>query len=712
MKEEIQYKPIIKAKGFCPNPVATKFIPKFADSRRYPNVVGTVAWEKWWEEQFHYCLNGYETGGLFIPGRYYYYLNFCYISTVGRGNHFPEFVDADYEFFLAVDEAKKTNKGIMLIKARRRGASEKLKAIINHGLRFTAEEYHAGIVAGLQTYSDALFAKVKSHNSHVAPELFVQHLKSDSEEYLLGYEEKTKQGLVRKGSANKIICKTMGKNPNVLKGHFFDDVAFEESGENEVLEAGYGATKDCFMAGDVMKGTPYIFGTGGDINAASKGFQKMWFDESLDKQFIKIRMHAQRLYVGCFIGSKNADGKLVEDCPNILKNPEYKGKGYTKDQFLGCEDVTRALEKIFAKREELAKGSDRKPYFDNLQNNPTNDNEAFLKFSGNPYDPEKLSLNRTNIASNDLQYKPYILEWKFKDNGTGELCDPLEIKEAREPRNETELRNAVYIAYWPRPGIKNLDVAGIDSYDIDQTMTSKSLGGMAVLRRDIGTIPPQEAMAPACIIRQRPIRKEIFWENCLKVSVFYNLICNADGGNVLIDYAKPGIIEFFKKYGGTKFLAVRPKSIESANSEQVNTFGCNMTPRAKNSMVSYTQSWVDDHISKNVFEILTRELSDYDVETKDSDNDLADAWGLALIRHHDMGYLPTTVTEEKEYNIPEHLYESTDPGSIMAININIAKQHKMITANGTIIKDELSLLINAGIVGNTYDDTQELIEEE
>ena len=63
--------PYYKGKGYCTNPIVINGIPKEADSRRDKKVIGTVAWEKFWEEQLHYIHNGYQTGGLWIPGRYY-----------------------------------------------------------------------------------------------------------------------------------------------------------------------------------------------------------------------------------------------------------------------------------------------------------------------------------------------------------------------------------------------------------------------------------------------------------------------------------------------------------------------------------------------------------------------------------------------------------------------------------------------------------------
>src|SRR4051812_17041450 len=105
---KFNYVPKIKQRGFCPNPVARFGIPAYADSVSYPKVKDTSAHDDWWEEEIRRCIEGYITGGTFIPGRYYFYLNFCLISTIGRGYHYPDFIDFDLDFFLLVEEAKRT----------------------------------------------------------------------------------------------------------------------------------------------------------------------------------------------------------------------------------------------------------------------------------------------------------------------------------------------------------------------------------------------------------------------------------------------------------------------------------------------------------------------------------------------------------------------------------------------------------------------------
>jgi len=149
MAFDYNYIPIIKGKGFCPNPIGVYGIPKHADSRANKKVIGTIPWENFWNEQFHYLLNGYETGGQFITPNFYWYLNFCPIATIGRGYHLPDYVDYDKEYFDTYAYAKSINWGTLNLKKRRGGLSEKAaKGILGYGMYMTPEKYQCGLAAG------------------------------------------------------------------------------------------------------------------------------------------------------------------------------------------------------------------------------------------------------------------------------------------------------------------------------------------------------------------------------------------------------------------------------------------------------------------------------------------------------------------------------------------------------------------------------------
>ena len=187
-------RPFIKSKGFCPNPIAKHGIPYYADSAANPKVIGTPAWTEFWEEQFHYILNGYITAGVYIPPRYYHFLNFCKLSSVDAGEpHYPDYVDTQYELALLVEEAKRIKWNIITPKGGRKGLSETASSIIDYGYRFT-KGYHAGIAAGAKEYSDDFLAKWKSMDSLMVNEFKVRKLSKGWDDIIAGWEEKQDVG--------------------------------------------------------------------------------------------------------------------------------------------------------------------------------------------------------------------------------------------------------------------------------------------------------------------------------------------------------------------------------------------------------------------------------------------------------------------------------------------------------------------------------------
>jgi hypothetical protein len=645
----IEYHPLIKGKGFCPNPVARYGIPPYADSASFSKVLGTVAHEDWWNEQIDRCINGYTTGGIWIPGRYYYYLNFIKISTLGRGNHFPDYIDLDLEFFLLVEEAKRDHKGIISLKGRRRGLSEKVaKGVASYGFRFYPEGYRFGVAAGLEDYAAGFFNKFKSNNNLLPPEFRLHELKHDEEEVKAGWKERTGVGIQNAGSENTAWCRTMFTSANVFKGELLDDCVFEEAGEFKFLNKGYSATKACFAVGPKMVGTPFVYGTGGKITSATKEFQDMWYDAG-SYYLLKMPVFGQRMLISYFVGSKNEQGVLEENCPNIFQMQKEMNLDY--EQILGCEDVVAADEKILETRRFLSQAKNKELYYEYFLDNPRNEKDAFLKFSGNNFDTEALANQRFRIDAAQIPpIKAYLLDWER--DADGKLLQPLQVRVtiADDHQIKTREEDIVLMRYTPEliKNYKNAATAGIDSYDQDVARASKSLGAMVVTLRkghpytttetymDGGIAKTKDISKkriPVVLIRTRPHRKEVFYDNSLKVAVLWNLI-----GNCMIDAAKPGIIQYFKDNLGERYLALRPQSMESADSQQTHQYGMLMTSngRSKPTMLAMVQTWVLDESDECWFSQIIDGCSEYDIEQKDSDWDEVDALGLALVRDVDM----------------------------------------------------------------------------
>ena len=99
---------------------------------------GTKDYYDFWDEEKNKCLYGYKIDEgtdteLHVTGFHYFYLNYCPIdravdevmpdgSTQARRERtFPAFYDGDYEYFHEIDIARKKNKHMIVLKARRKG---------------------------------------------------------------------------------------------------------------------------------------------------------------------------------------------------------------------------------------------------------------------------------------------------------------------------------------------------------------------------------------------------------------------------------------------------------------------------------------------------------------------------------------------------------------------------------------------------------------
>lgn len=610
-------RPFLKPRGFCPNPIATYGIPSYADSILSKKVIGTPAWKSWWEEQLHYIINGYVTAGIYIPGRYYYYLNFCKTSSVAGDTFYPDYVDFQYEFFLLVEEAKKQGKNIIAPKGRRKGVSVMATSIIDYGYRFL-HNYHGGIAAGKKEYAEDFLEKWIYLNSLMVPELKTRTATRDYDDIISGWSEKTDDGIWSDmGTRNIIYCRTMFTDPNVFKGKYLNDVVYEESGEFENLIETMRATKKCLMDGDTQVGTGYIYGTGGNIKTGSKGFEEVWHNYEAHNclRYFIDGTKFLRPYVS---GTKNGKGELIEQVPNLMHLPDY--------QRIGIEDTEYAREKSMERRAKLLKAKNLKDYWEECKDNPLDIKDVFRRAASNDFDIDILNNQQFEILSNDKRYGKFTLE--YKKNELGEVVIPYQVNvvPANDSVDENECVMILHTGH-PLKGYTNLDVAGIDSYDQDQAMESKSLGSMVILRRN-HSYHGIDRMTPVLLIRCRPKRKELFYEMCFKAAVYYDLKYN-----VLVDVAKPMVIDFFKQKGGGHFLAKRPPKFQSDNSEQTHEFGVSLNSFSKPLMIGLLQSYYLDYGQTIWFPQIIEESLNYDVIEKGSDNDSVDALGIALMQN-------------------------------------------------------------------------------
>lgn len=618
--------PMVKPKGWLNgiNKVVQEGIPNYADSKRFPNVVGTLTWRQFWEEELYKIINGVEYGGIWIPGRYYYYLNYKQMSTI-KGVVTPDMTDLHLELAYYIEYCKSIGRNLICAKGRRKGISEAASTmIVDYGWRFF-DGYKAGVAAGNKTYVDDFLAKWRFSDSRLPPELSTKKLVDNDDEIVAGYSIKNDHGYFEeRGTFNTIYARTMHINPNMFKGLYLNDVIAEEVGEFEKFLEFFSATKDTLMSGNKQVGMMTAFGTGGQINKGSRDFQKAWHDAN-SYNFERFLIPATKMYY--YGGAREPERRLP------IETELYKTlKPY---ELIGYEDSVLAEKDILARRELYLKHGNKKAYNEDLQNNPLNEEEIFRKTVINNFNSDLL--NKQRHAINILvtpKWSKYKLDWVRKENGDYKI--PYEVKyRALKPHEDQDECVWILDGEFPRKGFKNRLVAGLDSYDINLSKASKSLGAMCVFDRISKT--------PIAVISCRPARREAFYDLCMKLAVMYDL-----KHNVLLDIANGVIIPHFDNAGLRHYFADRPKKFESENSEQVHDIGVRLTGFSKPRMVSLMESYIEDYCGNIWFPELINQLGNYDEVEIGSDNDLADALGLALMQDVSCDLRPRDTSKEDE----------------------------------------------------------------
>lgn len=666
------YVPIIKKRTFDPSPIAGN-IPIYADSKTNPKCIGTNPYNEFWDEQFDRCINGYTTGGLFIPGRYYYYLNYVLLEGL-KGPMYPFFADLDLDYFLLVDYVKKNNKtGIIAPKARRKGLSEKGQSILGHGIRFI-EGYRGGIAAGLERYQVGLRKKFDNAQSSMIDELQLNILEDNDKTYRIGYQRKDPiVGFIDDGYGGHLTFETMYDKAEKMEGEYFHDIIFEESGQFPLLSAAFESIKPALMFGSQMLGTFYIYGTGGNILSTSKDFKKFW-DSSDSLGLERFWVPGNRMHYP-YLGNKISEydtinGEKVDAIPNL--------RHLTKWQRIGCEDTEAAKKWILDKRKEYAKLPDKSNLKKHNQGFPLTIEEAFTSGGSNNFNDEKIYNALFEIESDDNNYRSVILEWVMEpgEDGVKRRKVPLEVQTRPAKQNDPE-GHIIWIYQEPRKDMTDLDVAGIDSYNQDQTQSGLSLGAMDVVRQGNKVNLESEGIHRAeyivCLYYQRPARKEMFYENCLKISVYYGL-----RRNVMCSAEQDFVIDYFVKNEGSRYLAKRPRTFDSPKSTQQHRFGAKMTGFSKPMILGLVQSWVEDYVQFCKFPPLLRDLLAYDEEYVGTDWDSVDALALAKMRMEDMKTKPRK-SNDYEKDSGEAKWKFDEDGN--AILISAPKQQVKTSLN-------------------------------
>ena len=377
---------------------------------------------------------------------------------------------------------------------------------------------------------------------------------------------------IEDGYMSEIQAVSFKDNPFKSIGESTDLMGFEEAGKFEHLLTAYTISEPTFRDGDIITGTPLIWGTGGDMEKGTADFAEMYYDPE---------PYGLASYENIYDENATGDcGWFVDDMwyyPGSVRKTYYItdkwGKEIEKTEELpfvddqGNSHRVLAEESLDDKRIKRRRGS-RAAYNKFITQQPKTPAEAFLRVQGTMFDTIRASARLGMIMTNkkkfvDSIYKanlvvdPIAQKIKFEYNLTGIPLHSFPIKDNHQS-------GLIEIYEMPQKG-ENGEVAygryiaGIDPYD-DDASTTNSVGSILVLDLLTDRI--------VCHYKGRPATADQFFETVRRILRFYNAIGNYERN-------KKGLYGYLYNKGQLNLLCDEPEILRDKGISKANIIGNN-----------------------------------------------------------------------------------------------------------------------------------------
>lgn len=340
------------------SPAATSYIERGFYTDSHP---GTREYFDYWDEEKNRCLYGY----LDITGYHYFYLNFCPIDRVvdemlpdgtvqaRRDRTFPAFYDGDFKYFKAIDRARKENKHMTVLKARRKGFSYKAAAMLARNY-FHVKNSKNYVFASQKEYliGDGLLSKaweflsfIDDNTAWTQPRLRDREMSKMS-----GYKKNVNGADVELGMKSQIMGVSLKDAPDKVRGKAGELIFFEEAGSFGGLLKAWEVAMPTMRQGSKTLGTMIAFGTGGTEGSDFDGMEELFYHpDSYDCLAFDNNWDAGAMGTTCgyFVPiEENLDG-FIDDEGNSLRQLAKDHEETQREKKKGANDP-KALDQYVA----------------------------------------------------------------------------------------------------------------------------------------------------------------------------------------------------------------------------------------------------------------------------------------------------------------------------------------------------------------------------
>lgn len=577
----------------------------------YPK--GTAEYYAFWEREQDYSVNGYTAeDGDFIPGYYYFYLNYCpiirrkYVEQVNRKGEkvwkqvdvreFPDFYDYDYYYYLAIDEAEEDGKHMCVAKSRRKGYSFKGGSMLcrNFFLIPDSKSYvyasnkqyltEDGILTKAWEYMDFIdqntaWAKKRSVNTQMRRRASLKVTDEYGNETEIGYK-------------SEIIGLSLKDNPDVVRGKRGKLILFEEAGTFTELKAAWQIARPSVEHDGVAFGLMLMFGTGGDQGDAIAALREAFYNPELYNCLSFENIWEET-------ATTQNCGFFVPYHTNLDARDEYGNRLYMDSD---GNTLHEAAKEFVARQriEELSKAKDTQTIDRYTAERAETPAEAFMELSGNIFPKRELQKHLAYIRTNKkLQHRKQVgdlifgkddkVEWIIKKAGD---ITTYPLPKTADPTGA--------IVIWEHPAQEatpGLYIAGIDSYDYDQSETN-SLGSCFIYKR----IQNFESYHDILVAEYtgRPKTAEIFYENIRKLLLYYN-------ARAMYENQNKGLFVYFNHKHCDYLLADQPDILKDIVqvTRVIRGKGSHVTKEIKLWGEGKIKEWLEEEIAPGVLRLTT-----------------------------------------------------------------------------------------------------------
>ena len=523
-----------------------------------PNPNPNSEYGKWIREEIRRSWHGYvrPSDGEWIPGDYYYYLNYCPIQLIKklpngqsiRTIDFPRVWDGQYlvQHYLYnarlhghhASELASRGKGKsymgagLLAKRFKLGESENVRQKVMSAVTASDRKYIWGPNQILNMFK--YYIDFQSQHTQ-----FPRQLLTDSAQALMwesGFKDK--ETGVRKGTQNAVVGVTTGVNQDKLNGSRGVLYLIEEAGIFSNLNSLYQMIRPSVEDGKDVYGLIFLYGTAGDDMSDFTSLQEIMY---------------------------NPDGYNMEKNENVWDKegqgrkyftffyPAYLNRANCMDKE-GNSNVTKALLEICQDRYKVKyNSSDINAITKRISQYPITPQEAIIRAHSTIFPITELNERLNQIDNNPNFYdQTYVGDLVFNSNGEVEFS-PSSAKPIRDfPTKDNKVTGAIEIFDLP---IKNSEgkiptgryIAGADPYD-DDVSNTMSLGTVFVMDTWTDTIVAEYT--------GRPTFANDYYEICRKLCLFYK-------ASLMYENNKKGLFGYFSMMNCVYLLADTPEYLKA-----------------------------------------------------------------------------------------------------------------------------------------------------